>query len=218
MWQESGARRGFVATSDDGGTSWNDLLEVPCNVHSAPVWKDGWWIACGDDAGTSIFRVDAGNVERVATVSGFSGTRIMARHGDGFVLAGASTGTIRISPDGRTWGPVVDLAPTVASDDRWLGWLTSDGDAILSLVWDRNGGCPFCADHQVTRTLVQATERGIVASAPLQPSSGWEFDGPGPRAFGEFDGIACKDVCLAAWPDEGRIVHAWLGPRPNAFI
>jgi hypothetical protein len=211
VWQESGEFQGFLRLSHDGGQSWDDALELPCNVFSRPVWSDAWWLACGSKAGSQVYRVQ-GEPELQAQFGDGGGTRMMARTASGFAMTTASAGVLRVSPDGINWGEPIDLLQETESSDSWIGWMGAYRDGAVALTWDTQGGCRFCADSNVARKLVNVDASLSIDSVDLTPTSGWAFDGPGPRAFGEFDGLDCGRLCLAAWPDEGRIAHVFFMP------
>lgn len=211
VWQESGAARGFLTVSHDAGASWSDVVQLPCNVHSVPVWRAGWWIACAGIGGTEIHRFEDGHVQLQSTFPSGGGTRTLARFAEGFVT-GAGSGGVRFSEDGIRWSDEIQLAGDVPVADRWIGWLGSSGDVALSVVWDVQGGCLFCDRAQVARTLVQVAPDGVLASHRITPV-GSSFPSTHKPAFGEFDGLACAEECLVAWMDGGAIAHAWMATR-----
>ncbi len=221
VWQTSGQPEGFWSRSIDGGRTWSAPGTLPCNLLSRPVWReDGWRVACSHVDRVLVLRIDAGGrVHTLTELPSASGTLHVAERPDGglWLTAPGSKPRVRLSEDGGgTWSTPVDLSAPIAGgpwNRSWVPWTEATPDGgLLAYVVVTAGGCVLRCDSDPPMHLVHLGPDGVLAAVQVTPGQGRATTSADERAGGEFNGLACGRVCMAAWMDQGLVDVA----TPNA--
>lgn len=216
VWQTSGKTEGFWSRSLDSGQTWSAPGNLPCNLHSRPVWRDGdWRVACSQVDQTLVLRIAPdGAVHTLDRLPSTSGTLHLDPRPDGSLWLGqpgSRPEAFLSNDDGASWGAPIDLAAAIPGGNwnrSWIPWVESREDgSLLAFVVATEGGCVLrCTPEPVLHVVHVAADGRSASALQVAPGSGRSVTPAGRWAGGEFDGIACGPrSCLLAWMDQGLV-------------
>lgn len=222
VWQTAGEQEGFWSRSADGGRTWSEPITMACNVHSKPVWVDGvWWVACNAESGSWLVELDE-EPKPQSTFPQASGTLHLSGGGEKLWFARpGSRPSAHASEDLRHWSSA-DLVQAVPPAEQWgrsfiTGMAASPDGGLLLLISLSDGGCVVACDEQQrppVRMIHVDASAAVVSHVQLTPIQAQRPVQPAQELRGgEFESIACQEVCLVAWMTGGLVDVARLEGR-----